>query len=144
MFEILIFIYGYFLLRRFSLWSLLTFTFLIASIRWFIVASAPESSALILLSQTFHAFTYGLYHSVMVQLIDKQFVGRYQIRGQALYSSVTFGLGGAIGSFLSGTIWTVYGHNELFYAAGFMMVLVFIFSLLLTSKITSDSSHASH
>lgn len=143
-FEILVFIFGYTLLRRFRLSSLLTFTFLVASIRWYLVAALPENSSLIFITQTMHAITYGLYHSVMIQLVDKLFVGRYQIRGQALYSSVTFGLGGAIGSFLSGTIWTVYGHNELFYAAGIMMALVFIFSLLVTAKITGESSPSNH
>ena len=143
-FEILIFIFGYTLLRRFRLSSLLTFTFLVASIRWVLVAALPENESLIFVSQTMHAITYGLYHSVMIQLVDKLFVGRYQIRGQALYSSVTFGLGGAIGSFLSGTIWTLYGHNELFYAAGFMMALVFVFSLLVTAKITGESSRSGH
>lgn len=143
-FEILIFIFGYTLLRRFRLSSLLTFTFLVASVRWVLVAALPENESLVFVSQTMHAITYGLYHSVMIQLVDKLFVGRYQIRGQALYSSVTFGLGGAIGSLLSGTIWTYYGHNELFYAAGLMMALVFIFSLLVAAKITGESSRSSH
>ena len=143
-FEILIFIFGYTLLRQFRLSSLLTFTFLIASVRWYLVAALPENELLIFITQVMHAITYGLYHSVMIQLVDKLFVGRYQIRGQALYSSVTFGLGGAIGSFLSGTIWTVFGQNELFYAAGIMMVLVFVFSLFFTAKITGETSHTNH
>ena len=137
-FEILIFIFGYTLLRRFRLSSLLTFTFMVASVRWYCVALLPENEPLIFVTQTLHAITYGLYHSVMIQLVDKLFVGRYQIRGQALYSSLTFGLGGAIGSFLSGIIWTVYGHNELFYAAGILMSVVFVFSLLVAAKITGE------
>lgn len=143
-FEILIFIFGYRLLRRFSLSGLLTFTFFIASLRWCLVAALPENESLVFITQAMHAVTYGLYHSVMIQLVNKLFVGRYQIRGQALYSSLTFGLGGAIGSFLSGIIWTHYGHNELFYAAGIMMALVFIFSLLVAAKITGETSHMDH
>ena len=131
-FEILVFIVGYKLLQRFRLADLLTFTFLIAAIRWVMVASFPESGWLVLITQIMHSVTYGLYHSVMIKLIDRLFQGRYQIRGQALYSSITFGLGGAIGSFISGHIWTVYGQNELFMVSGLMMLLVFVISLFFT------------
>ena len=134
-FEILVFIVGYKLLQRFRLADLLTFTFLIAAIRWVMVASFPESGWLVLITQIMHSVTYGLYHSVMIKLIDRLFQGRYQIRGQALYSSITFGLGGAIGSFISGHIWTVYGQNELFMVSGLMMLLVFVISLFFTRHV---------
>ena len=134
-FEILVFIIGYKLLQRFRLADLLTFTFLIAAVRWIMVASFPESGWLVLITQVMHSITYGLYHSVMIKLIDRLFQGRYQIRGQALYSSITFGLGGAIGSFISGHIWTVHGHNELFMVSGLMMLVVFIVSLLFTRNV---------
>ena len=139
-FEILVFIIGYKLLQHFRLANLLTFTFLIAGVRWIMVSLFPESGWLILVTQIMHSVTYGLYHSVMIKLIDRLFQGRYQIRGQALYSSITFGLGGAIGSFASGHIWTVYGHNELFMFSGLMMLLVFVFSLLFTRKVIQDVS----
>ena len=134
-FEILVFIVGYKLLQRFRLADLLTFTFLIAAIRWVMVASFPESGWLVLITQIMHSVTYGLYHSVMIKLIDRLFQGRYQIRGQALYSSITFGLGGAIGSFISGHIWTVYGQNELFMVSGLMMLLVFVITLFFTRHV---------
>ena len=134
-FEILVFIVGYKLLQRFRLADLLTFTFLIAAIRWVMVASFPESGWLVLITQIMHSVTYGLYHSVMIKLIDRLFQGRYQIRGQALYSSITFGFGGAIGSFISGHIWTVYGQNELFMVSGLMMLLVFVISLFFTRHV---------
>lgn len=133
-FEIAIFIFGYRLLRRFALGSLLIFTFLVAALRWILVAKFPEQGSVILFTQILHAITYGLYHSVMIQLIDTLFQGRYQIRGQALYSGVTFGLGGAIGSFVSGYIWSTFGQNQLFYGAGMLMFLVFICSLFFVGR----------
>ncbi|MBX2849441.1 MAG: MFS transporter [Acidiferrobacterales bacterium] len=130
-FEIVIFLIGFRLLRRFELGHLLTFTFFVASVRWCLVASMPENSAIMFVAQMMHALTYGLYHIVMIQLIDQSFVGRYQIRGQALYSSITFGLGGALGSVMSGYIWTYYGQAQLFWLAGLMMFFVAICSLIL-------------
>jgi len=143
-FEIVVFIVGYRLLAHYRLATLLSFTFLIAAIRWCLVAKYPESGWLILITQIMHSMTYGLYHSVMIKLIDRIFQGRYQIRGQALYGSVTFGLGGAIGSFFSGYIWTVIGHNELFMAAGILMFFVFLISIMFTSKVINNISRAAH
>ena len=104
------------------------------------VGAFPESGWLILCTQITHSITYGLYHSVMIKLIDRIFQGRYQIRGQALYSSVTFGLGGAIGSLISGYIWTNVGHNELFISAGALMLFVFVISLVFTRRVITHIS----
>ena len=139
-FEILVFIVGYRLLQTFRLASLLSFTFLIAAIRWVMVATFPESGWLILLTQVMHSVTYGLYHSVMIKLIDRLFQGNYQIRGQALYSSITFGLGGAIGSFASGYIWAEHGQNQLFMVSGLMMFVVFIVSLVFSRRVIQNFS----
>ena len=136
LFEVIIFVFGYKLLRKFSLSTLLSITFAAASIRWVVVAFFPEQKAAIVASQMMHAITYGLYHTVMIQLIDHLFQGRYQIRGQALYGSITYGLGGAIGSFASGFVWSMYGSNQLFFAAGLMMMFVFLCSLIVCPRIT--------
>lgn len=133
-FEIIVFLIGYRLLRRFELTHLLIFTFLIAAVRWCLVAQYPENSTIMFFAQIMHALTYGLYHIVMIQIIDRVFVGRYQIRGQALYSSITFGLGGAVGSILSGYIWSYYGQTNLFWAVGIMMLIVTICAALLLTK----------
>ena len=98
--------------------------------RWYLIAWYPENQWLVLLGQMLHAITYGLYHSVIIQLIDQFFQGRYQVRGQALYTSVSFGVGGALGSAISGIIWTAYGANNLFFAASILMLLATLFSFL--------------
>lgn len=128
--EIAIFAVGVRLLRHYRLMSLLTFTFATACVRWFMVARYPDQLWLIFLAQLLHAVTYGLNHSVMMQLIDSFFQGHYQVRGQALYSSVTFGVGGALGSVLSGYIWSIYGGNILFYAAAVLMLVATVMAKL--------------
>jgi PPP family 3-phenylpropionic acid transporter len=133
-FEILVFMFGYRLLRHYQLTKLLTFTFLVAGARWCIVAMFPDNEMIILASQVLHAITYGLYHSVMIQLIDQFFQGRYQVRGQALYTSISFGVGGSVGSALSGYIWAAYGANMVFYCAGILMLVAGVLSLLLINS----------
>jgi len=133
--EVVVFIVSYRLLKSFKLGYLLSVTFALAAIRWLLLAMYPQQLWLVLLTQTMHAATYGLYHCVMIQLVDRFFVGRYQIRGQALYSSVTFGLGGAVGSIVSGYIWSLYGPRSLFLSAACLMGLVMIVSLFLVSRL---------
>ena len=125
--EVLVFLLGYKFLRHYRLTSLLSFTFLVAAIRWCLLAKFPENLVVLAATQIMHAVTYGLYHSVMIQLVDQFFKGRYQIRGQALYVAISFGVGGSIGSALSGYIWSSFGANSLFMWAG---VLMFIATLL--------------
>ena len=139
-FEIGVFLIAYRLLRYFRLSHMLTFTFAIASIRWFLVAYYPENGAIMFFSQIMHAVTYGLYHSIMIQLIDRFFQGRYQIRGQALYSSVSFGVGGAVGSIVSGYVWSSFGGNFVFLCAAWLMFAVTIISLAISSRITNVST----
>jgi len=139
-FEILIFIFAFKLLDRFELPNLLTLTFFAAAVRWCLVAQFPHVPVVVFFTQAMHAITFGLYHIVMIQLIDRIFIGKYQIRGQALYSSVTFGLGGALGSFISGYIWQGVGKQALFLFCGVLMLMVFVFSLVYTKKLTADVS----
>ncbi len=140
LFEIVIFIYAYKILHRFRLSHLLTFTFAVAALRWVLVAQYPEFPVVVFLTQAMHAITFGLYHAVMMQLIDRLFVGRYQIRGQALYSSLSYGLGGAVGSFISGYIWTDIGKQELFLFCGVLMIFVSVFSFFFVHKLTHQVS----
>ncbi len=137
-FEIVVFVLAARLLSRWRLSTLLSFTFLIAAIRWILVGLFPENSLLVFVTQASHAITFGLYHAVMIQLIDRLFVGPYQIRGQALYSSVTFGLGGALGSYASGYLWEHVGKQELFLIAGLLMLFVFIVSAFFAPRLTGE------
>jgi PPP family 3-phenylpropionic acid transporter len=129
--EIGVFLLSYRLFQKYSLASLLSLTFVSAAIRWAILGLFPETVVLVWFAQTLHAISYGLNHAVMMLLIDHFFQGRYQVRGQALYLSVSFGLGGALGSVLSGYIWSTAGSNMLFLSASGLMVLVSIASLIL-------------
>jgi PPP family 3-phenylpropionic acid transporter len=69
------------------------------------------------LAQTLHAASFGLYHAVSIHLIHRLFRGRHQGRGQALYSSLSFGAGGAVGSFLAGYLWVGIGAEWMYVAA---------------------------
>jgi PPP family 3-phenylpropionic acid transporter len=54
---------------------------------------------------------------VAIQFVHRFFKGRNQGRGQALYSSISFGLGGALGSLYSGYMWDSVGPEATYLTA---------------------------
>ena len=142
--EIGIFLLASRLLRTYSLVTLLVFTFAIASIRWMLLGLFPETLLVVLGTQAMHAITFGLYHTAMIRVIDRLFVGRYQIRGQALYSSISYGLGGALGALLSGYIWDGLGDSALFICSGLFMLFVSIIAWKFLPNLIPDDSQSAH
>jgi PPP family 3-phenylpropionic acid transporter len=125
--EVVIFLFMHNLLQRWGARRVLIASLAIAVVRWILVGLTPENLPLVLLAQLMHAATFGTYHAAAIHLIHHYFVGRHQGRGQALYSSVSFGAGGALGSLLSGYLWTGIGPEATYLvAAGYALLAVFI------------------
>ncbi len=93
------------LLLRFGLRPLLLASLLLALLRWTLISEFVTSVPALIIAQLLHAATFGLYHAVTIQYIHRYFTGRLQGRGQALYSSLSFGAGIALGSLISGYLW---------------------------------------
>jgi PPP family 3-phenylpropionic acid transporter len=75
-----------------------------------------------------HAATFAIYHASAVALVGRYFGPARQARGQALYISLTFGVGGFVGATVSGSLWQSIGPAwtyTLSAAAGFAGMLVF-------------------
>lgn len=106
------------LMARFSARKLMTLALLVTMLRWWLLAGFVDSLAMLLLIQLMHLATFGIYHAVAVTLIHRLFQGRLQGRGQALYSAVSFGAGGALGSLLSGWLWEVWPPAMVYAASG--------------------------
>jgi len=80
-------------------------SFALAVLRFLLIAWGVESPWLVWGAQTLHAFTFGPFHASAVALIHQHFRGRHQARGQALYTSLSYGIGGTIGGLASGLTW---------------------------------------
>ena len=125
--EVLIFLIMHRLLERWGARLVLLCSLAIAALRWLLVGAAPDTLVLVLFAQTLHAATFGTFHAAAIHLVHHFFVGRHQGRGQALYSSVSFGAGGAVGSLLSGYLWTSISPSSIYYtSAGYAGLAVFI------------------
>lgn len=107
--EVVMFLATPWLLERFGSRSLLVFALVASAVRWLLTAWAAQWLPVLVLAQTLHMAAFGLFHAVAVLLFHRAFPGRLQGRGQALYSALGFGVGGALGSLASGYAWTAGG-----------------------------------
>ena len=105
------------LLPRFGTRILLLIAIALTTLRWLLTALYADNLVVIIFSQTLHAASFGLYHAVMIFLIHSLFTGSHQGRGQALYSSISFGAGGAAGALVSGYLWTEMGPQTMYLVA---------------------------
>ncbi len=124
--EVVVFLFMPQLLRTFGATRLFACCFVLTTLRWLMVALFPESLVLQGIAQSLHAASFGVYHAVAIQLIHVFFVGRLQGRGQALYSSLSFGAGGALGSLLSGELWQRVGPTNTYLIVAGVSSLGFI------------------
>lgn len=115
--EIVIFLLMPRLLPRLGTRRLLLTAMTLASLRWVLIGRFADCLPLLLLAQCLHAFSFGLYHAAAIHLIHHLFIGPHQGRGQALYNSLSFGAGGALGSLAAGYLWSGAGARFTFLLA---------------------------
>ena len=112
--EIIIFLLMHRMLPTFGARKLLVVTLLLTTMRWLLIGFYVDNLAMLLLAQLLHAFSFGVFHSVGISLVHEYFTGSHQGRGQALYASMSFGAGVAVGSLISGLLWDSMGATVLF------------------------------
>ena len=103
--EIVVFFYMSKLTKRFGLRAILLASFAAAVLRFLLTAWGVGLLAVIVFAQLLHGLTFGAYHAASIVAVNRWFPGRCQARGQALYSSLSFGAGGLIGGLISGWMW---------------------------------------
>ena len=121
--EVAIFMVMHRLLERFGAARVLVASLGLATLRWLLIGHLPGSVVALLFAQLLHAATFGTFHGAAIDLVHRQFPGRLQGRGQALYSSLSFGVGGAIGSLASGLAWDALGPATSFLLAALTALL---------------------
>jgi PPP family 3-phenylpropionic acid transporter len=107
--EIVLFLRLPLLLRRFSLRTLLLASCGCAVLRFLVIGIAIGSLPLLGVAQLLHAATFGAFHAASVAAVHRFFPGALAARGQALFSSIAYGLGGVTGSLIAGWTWTALG-----------------------------------
>ncbi len=106
--------------------QLILASFALGALRFLLIAFGVDSTWLVWSAQTLHAFTFGTYHAAAVALIHQHFRGRHQARGQALYTSLSYGVGGTLGGLSSGLIWESWGPDWTFALAAVSAALAWL------------------
>lgn len=104
--EVVVFLFMHRLMHHFSLRNLLLLSLLLTLVRWWLIGCYPDQGGVLLIAQCLHAFSFGSAHAVAIEFIRRHFHSDIQGQGQALYSAVSFGAGGAVGAFISGLVWS--------------------------------------
>jgi PPP family 3-phenylpropionic acid transporter len=147
--EIVIFFYLPLIFQRFSHYQLWILSFGVTVVRYLIVGWFPQAFALQVLAQAMHMFSFGTYHATALAVLHSTFTGRLQARGQALYTSLSFGLGGAVGGLISGYTWTHWGAAWTFTLssamalAGLALIMTRPNILFIAQKMSAQSARAS-
>jgi len=112
--EIVVFFHLPQLFRRFALSTILVASFACAVLRFLVLGWLADALWLIVLAQLLHAATFGSFHAAAVAAVHRVFPPAAQARGQALFSSVTYGAGGAAGALAAGWLWQPLGPGLAF------------------------------
>lgn len=112
--EIVFFYYQAPLFRRFGVQKLLVGSFLLAGARFLMIGYGAESLLMLLAAQILHAASFGIHHSGSIAMLQHWFAGARQARGQALFISVSYGLGGTIGGLIMSGVWDVLGPKAVY------------------------------
>ena len=128
--EVIIFLFMHRWLPRFGIRKVLSVSLFLTFLRWLAIGLFPENIVMLTIAQTLHAASFGTYHVAAIAWVHHHFTGRNQGRGQALYSSVSFGAGGALGSLVSGYLWDSAGPAFTFYLAATAGLLAFFISIV--------------
>lgn len=111
------------LFRRFDHRAVLVASCVAAGVRFAVIGWLPESIAALVVAQVLHAMSFGTYHAASVGIVHRVFAGALEVRGQALYASLCYGLGGTAGMLLSGYLWQTWGAAVTFSASSAFGVL---------------------
>ena len=95
-----------------NLLTIIKFSIAITAFRWFLLYMFPESITISFLTQSLHAFSFGLYHSAVVIYLYKLYTNKKL--AQQFMLGVAYGLGGFVGAIIAG--W-VYGEYLFLYSA---------------------------
>jgi PPP family 3-phenylpropionic acid transporter len=113
--EILMFYFQGPLLRG-NLSRLLQLTAYVTALRWLIVALFPDSTPLLLASQSIHAFSFALFHTAAIATLFELYSARRL--SQQFFFGISYGLGGFVGAIGAGVLYQ-YTPDFLFIGGAF-------------------------
>jgi PPP family 3-phenylpropionic acid transporter len=115
--EVLCFYFQAPLFKRWGAKRLMYACFAFGVVRFLMIGAGAQSLALLVAAQLMHAATFALHQSASVQAMQRWFSGPLQVRGQALFISISYGIGASIGSLALTQVWQNAGPQYIYYVA---------------------------
>ncbi|MBE7419173.1 MAG: MFS transporter [Ideonella sp.] len=95
----------------------------VSVLRFGLMAAFGHWTLVLVLTQATHAVTFAAQHAACITLVARYFPGRLRGRGQALYSTLGYGLSGVIGGVAGGALIERWGYPAVFWASALSALL---------------------
>lgn len=116
-------------LYRWRIFTILLLSLLLSALRWYLIGYRADHLGILIFAQVLHAASFGSFHAVAIEYVRRYFSGGHQGQGQAIYSGIGYGGGGALGALASGLMWDR-GAEQTFAMAAIACVLAAVLALL--------------
>lgn len=133
--EIVVFLFLPALFRRHSLAAILVASLALAIVRFLMIGWASQWLVVLLVAQVLHGATFGSFHAAAVAAVQRLFPDAAHARGQALFSSVGYGAGGAVGAVSAGWAWQAGGPGWAFTVSSLAALAGLLFAYPLRRQI---------
>ena len=96
--------------------------------------SVESNIWVVLCLQPLHCLTFGAYHCATVTYVSRMFPAKFQGGAQGIYSAITVGLGGLVGSAVGGVVLDAFNYTVLYTAFSGVALLGLVICLLFVPK----------
>lgn len=107
-------------------------------VRMAMTASWAEIWPLLVLAQLTHAITFAAHHSACIAMLSELFPGRLRGRGQALFTTIGYGLTGVLGGVVGSLIASHWGLGRVFWG-GTLVSLVAVFCAWKLNRVVRET-----
>jgi PPP family 3-phenylpropionic acid transporter len=120
--EIVFFYFQASVFRRVAAQRLILFAFAVGLLRFAMIGAGAAWAAVLVLAQLLHAASFAAHHSASILTMQRWFAGPLQARGQALFISIGYGIGGTLGGLFMALCWDRLGAQAVYFAAAGLCV----------------------
>lgn len=103
--------------KRLSLNAWLCISFAACAFRFALTAAFPEIGWIVVFAQGLHALTFAAHHTATISWLRENLPDKLVVRGQAMYATIAYGLGGSAGTLLGRYAWEWGGPSSAFVMA---------------------------
>ncbi|MEO5332794.1 MAG: MFS transporter [Magnetococcus sp. YQC-5] len=111
--EVVLMVYSKSVLLRFGVSRMLTFSILMAALRWSLIAMTVELPLLVF-AQLLHAFTFAAFHIAAVRRVHDTAPMHGRGTAQGWLAALSYGVGCGLGMAVSGFVFARLGHEIMF------------------------------